>query len=448
MSNKNQSMKRLMTGVFFLLLWAAGQRISTVPLLEAIARIPESMDNSALLTVTSFVVLLNGLQAITLYLGWFLTGSGVASFRPSFSPLSWLLPATAIPLSSFLLPALGEGFQLHFGIPAVLDVSSVLVLHHLTRNIFDWIYKSIALALFVFSFQWLDIIPLLTPYGGGWSELSASVKTAAQILGRGWLLNWAGGLVFAVLFFSGMIVTKLMVRYSARMSRLVLFQDKDQEITRPREETLSNGSIMEMQYLVHDLKRPLTTIMGLADVIVSGKGGESVKKYGAVIAEAGRSMEEMISEILHEDFRRSISLGDLLEYVFTQISSFPWRENVVFAADKGVRNETVTVNVVRFSRAVVNLLDNAQRANFQSGGKRITIALSLKGENAEIAVSDQGRGFPEDWTTGSGWNSTGLGLQYVTMVVRNHGGIFSVENLPEGGARMAIFLRRNDEKGG
>ncbi len=442
---ENSPGKHLAAGAFFLLVWAALQQVSAAPILHAIARVPESMDSGDLLAAASFVVLLNSLRAIALYLGWFLAGNGLASLRESLAPLSWLLPAAAIPLTYFLLPAVGEGIQLHFGIPAVLSVTSVLVIRYLTRSIPDWVNKSIALSLFVFSFQWLDIIPYLTAYGAGWGELSTSVKTAAELLEREWVLNWSGGVAFAGLFLSGVITTELMVTYSARLSDMALLRDRETKMARLREENLANRSIVEMQQLVHDLKRPLTTIMGLADIIAAGKSGKAAEKHASVIGDAGRSMEEMISEILHEDFRRPVSVGELIEYVFTQISPFPWRDGVSCTEDEAVMSGQVEVNVVRMSRAVVNLLDNAHKANLRSGGEEILLDLSLKEEYVEIAVRDQGNGFPSDWDAGSGWNSTGLGLQYVTMVVRSHGGFFSVENIPGGGGRAAILLRRAGE---
>ena len=131
-----------------------------------------------------------------------------------------------------------------------------------------------------------------------------------------------------------------------------------------------------------------------------------------------------------------------MEYVFTQISPFSWRETVSLEADRPALMETVEVNVVRFSRALVNLLDNAHKANAQSGGGKITLSVSLEGDRVILAVTDEGPGFPQDRASGSGWNSTGLGLQYVTMVVCNHGGTFRTENLPGGGARTVLTLGR------
>lgn len=453
--------KFLFSGLFFLGVWLLAQGLSARPVLEILVRLPETMDSGDLLSAASMLVLMNALRAIALYLGWFLLGNGLGALHSSLSFLSWFVPVVAIPVTYFILPSLGEGIQLHFGFPAVLSVSSVLVLRYLTRGIADWGYKAIALALFVFSFQWLDVIPALTSWGAGWGELSSAVKTVALLMEREYLLNRAGIAVFGGLFCAGVITTELLVSYGARLYSLALLRDRENKVALLREQNLRNRSLVEMQQLVHDLKRPLTTIMGLADVIASGKNAPSAGKYGAVIVEAGRSMEEMISEILHEDFRRPISLGDLLQYVFTQISPFDWRQTVSLSAEEGILDEYVTVNVVRLSRALVNLLENAHRANSLVNGSRIAIRISGTENLAEIAVLDEGPGFRrtrgeggaapskvegasgEWWGSSSGWNSTGLGLQYVTMVVRNHGGRFIVEDLPGGGARTAIALEKN-----
>lgn len=438
--------RQLGAAAFFLLFWAGAQRIPSSGPLAAIRLVSETTDGGDLLAAASLVVLLNSVRAVPLYIGWFLAGNGLAALLPSLSFLSWLAPAAAIPLTYFFSPVLGEGIQLHFGIPAVLSVGSVLVLRYLTRSIRDWVYKSIALALFVSSFQWLDVIPCLTAWGAGWGELSMSVKTASEILGRERLLNWCGGAVFGGLFFSGVLATELMVNYGARLASLALLRDRENKMAALREESLARRSLVEMQHLVHDLKRPLTTILGLGDVIVSGRGGDPAL-YGSVICEAASSMEDMISEILREDFRRPITAADLAGYVFTQISPFSWRETVSLRADPEVLAAVVEVNVVRFSRALVNLLDNARKANLQAGGKHITLSLGIAGDRVALAVEDEGPGFGSGEGAVSGWNSTGLGLEYVTMVVMNHGGTLVRENLPGGGARVTVTLKKSGRGG-
>ena len=445
--------KFFFAGLFFLGVWALFQNLPVKPLLRIIDTLPRTMDGGDLLAAASMLVAMNSTRAIALYLGWFIIGNGLGAIRRSLLFLSWLVPVVAIPATYFLSALPGEGVRLHFGFPAVLSVTSVLVIRYLTRGIADWGYKAIALALFVFSFQWLDVIPALTSWGAGWGELSMAVKTAACLMEREYLLNRACGAIFLGLFISGVITTELMVNYGARLRSLALLRDRENRMALLREESLQSRSFIEMQQLVHDLKRPLTTIMGLADVIASGKSLESAEKYGTVIVDAGRSMEEMISEILHEESRRPTTLEDLMQYVLSQISPFEWRETVSLAADGDLLAEQVDVNVVRLSRAIVNLLDNAHRANALVGGERIVLRASRFDERIEIAVDDEGPGFgeagvgcegsqPDDWRTFSRWGSTGLGLRYVTMVVKNHGGFFRTEDQPGGGGRAIIVLNR------
>ncbi len=446
----------LLAGLFFLGLWPLAQKLSARPVLVMLETLPDTMDGGDLLAAASSLVLLNASRAVALYLGWFLVGSGLGATRRSLRFLSWLIPVTAIPATYLLTAVMGEGAaRLHFGFPAVLSVVSVLVLRYLTRDIEGWGYKSIALALLVLSFQWLDVIPALTSWGAGWGELSAAVKTAALLMDREYLLNRAFGAVFVGLFLAGFITTELLVSYGARLQDLALLRDRDVKMAQLREEGLRSRCLAEMQQLVHDLKRPLTTMIGLADIIASGKNPESSRRYGAVIVDAGRTMEEMISEILHEDFRRSIPVEDLVQYVFSQVSPFPWRETVVLAADGEILRERVAVNVVRMSRAIVNLLDNAHRANLIAGGVHIELRAEGTSDWVELSVSDEGPGFEAtrpkgsgasaagDWRQGSGWGSTGLGLKYVTMVVENHRGAFRIEDL-ETGARVTVALKRAD----
>ena len=91
----------------------------------------------------------------------------------------------------------------------------------------------------------------------------------------------------------------------------------------------------------------------------------------------------------------------------------------------------VPVNMVRLSRAIVNLLENAARA---SEGP-IGLHLRVDGPEAVISVRDHGPGFPVGTRAGaSGWNSTGIGLRYVAMVADSHGGSLSTGNAADGGA--------------
>ncbi len=426
------------SGLVMLLLWCLAEWLSVELVTKAFERVSRSPDSGVLLMEASKVVLMNGFRISALCLGWFLLGDGMAQRSGKGSSLSWLVPAVAIPLTCLVVPLFREGVGRAVTIPIVLGVAMAFIIRRLMRKPFGWGPTSIAILFFLFSLQWLHVIPLMTSRGVGWGELSSVVRVTTSPLGREGLLNWYGISLFGLFFFSGAIIVGLMTRYGTRCSGPEDLREQGDVVPDV------NGSL-EMRYLAHDLKRPLTTIVGLGDIIASGKTPDRVRAYGQVIGEAGRSMEAMISDILHDDHRCAIPLRAFLNAVFTRIGFFPWRETVSLDAPDHVLEERVSMNEVRVSRALVNLLDNAARANNRSGGKNILLSVRSEGELIRISVIDEGCGFPEDRSSGSSWSSTGIGLQYVRMVAEQHGGRCDVANRPEGGAEASLLLRRDGQ---
>ncbi len=107
-------------------------------------------------------------------------------------------------------------------------------------------------------------------------------------------------------------------------------------------------------------------------------------------------------------------------------------------------------------QAVTNLLRNAAAAILEPAGKgaaakkrrkgRIEVRLERDGAKAAIAVLDNGKGLPvellprlgEPYVTTRA-RGTGLGLAIARKIMEDHGGEIRMENLPDGGARVALI---------
>jgi signal transduction histidine kinase len=100
---------------------------------------------------------------------------------------------------------------------------------------------------------------------------------------------------------------------------------------------------------------------------------------------------------------------------------------------------------IALQRVLTNLLDNALRH------ARTRVELRVTGPRLE--VSDDGPGFSADdlphvfeplyrGDKARGGGGAGLGLAIAQRLVRAHGGEIAATNLPEGGARMTVTLRR------
>lgn len=430
----------LVSGIVFLLCWLITQIFNPSKVFTLLEVAVNQNDSGYLLASGVVLVLFNSMREIPLNLGWFLLAEGVSKKFPRRHFISWFMPLVAIPGSYMILAFLGKGMGSHFSMPSALSVASVLVLHYLTQEVSGWFNKGIALGLFVFSFRWLNIIPYLTVYGFGWGELSMSLKDIACLLEEEMVLNLSGFLIFISIFFGGIITTQFLVSYSRRLHQLRLLRENEKNLALLREENIRSRGAVELQQLVHDLKRPLTTITGLTDVILSLNEPKQMVKHTSVIAKAAGNMNDMVSEILHAHARRKIHISELVNYTLNQISPFDWKENVLISADQEVLQTQISINLIRLSRALVNLLDNASRAVSTMKEPKIEVSICVEGSDISIIVADNGPGFGSEGYSQkrSGWNSTGIGLGFVKAVIEDHGGEMSISDTVDEGARVIM----------
>jgi signal transduction histidine kinase len=403
-------------------------------------------DSGYLFAAAALLVLLNTTRALFLYLGWFFIGDGIARTTGK-SGAALAVPAVAIPLCYQLLAMIESTAAPHFGIPAVMGILTVLAIQILTKDVAGWVNKALALALLLFSFQWLDVIPTLTIYGFGWGEVSMAVKDLAILLGRDRILDLLGTVTFAMVFAGGLVTSELLILSARQLQQLRRIRVQERQLSRLREEHLRTRSSREMQNLVHDLKRPLTSITGLADVIEGSAASGTLRRHAGVIQQAAWGMNQIISEILSSSSRRTIETEEIISYTMSQVSSLEFHRRIDVILPPECASVILEVNLVRLSRALVNILDNAARASEFSFDPRILLEVGCNGGRVTFTVTDNGRGFSGTGSGDfpSGWGSTGLGLAFSEEVVREHGGSLEIGNSEKGGGRVRIVLPAKEE---
>lgn len=409
-------------GLALLFLWILSQN-SERPIFGVFRFIDlavERSDSGYLLAAMALLVAVNAVKALFLYEGWLLVGSSVASLF-GCPRLERVVPLVAVPLCYQIVTWLDLPSIPHFGMPAVLGLSGVVLIQYLTRDVSRWGRQALVLGILLLSLQWLDVIPLFTAYGFGWGELSMAVKTTASLMETESILNMAGLVSFLGLFAAALVTTELFISYEKQLAQLRRLRRQERELSELRERQLAGRVTGEIQRLVHDLKRPLTTVTGLADVLAATLPLEGSRRHAAMILDAAATMDQMISEILSPQARRPVPAGTLVDYAVSQLRPLPWGESIAVDVDERACGLIVSVNVVRLSRALVNLLDNGHRA----AGEPAALLLSAfrRGGELVLAVDDDGPGMEHlPRPHRSGWGSTGLGLPFVEEVVREHGG--------------------------
>jgi signal transduction histidine kinase len=219
--------------------------------------------------------------------------------------------------------------------------------------------------------------------------------------------------------------------------------------------------------IVHDLKNPLSSIIGFAEMtkqdVLTGKGTEMVTQdLEPVISEANR-LSHMIAEVL--DFARGsssdLNLMPTELPVYLETVCLPMKQKLAaMGIELILRHESgadllVNIDNDRMLRVIENLIRNAQEAIWTGGqdtrNKHIWITTRCNERSASMRIADDGPGISPEmipnifdaFATGKKQSGTGLGLATVRNLVIAHGGEITVEAKgAEGGAAFLLTLPR------
>jgi len=242
-----------------------------------------------------------------------------------------------------------------------------------------------------------------------------------------------------------------------------LEKQKNAELTRLNKE-LSEANRLKTELLgiaAHDLKNPLQSILGFAELIKERVNDSFVQQYAQRIRTASERMVEMITLLLQD---AAISQGkialNLSEVNVSELCESLIEFYRMRAEEKGqVLQMQLEPNCIMQAdrqylvQIVENLLSNAIK--YSESGKKITLSLRRvpADEAIEIAVRDEGQGLTEEdksklfgkfqrlsaKPTGNE-SSTGLGLAIVKELVELHRGKIWAES--DGKDKGATFYVR------
>ncbi len=212
--------------------------------------------------------------------------------------------------------------------------------------------------------------------------------------------------------------------------------------------------------LSHDLKTPLTVLVGLADAI--SLAGPSLAPAQADIVAALReqalSTSTMVMNLLEMARLQAGNVRLQREWQpLEEVIGVALRARASVLADHRVRVllppdlPLVALDTLLMEHALCNLLENA--AKYTAPGSCIEIAAHRDSEWVEITVADDGPGLPNGdienlfekfargHTAGSGTDTgMGLGLSIVRAVIEAHEGTVTAHNRAEGGACFRMRL--------
>jgi two-component system, OmpR family, sensor histidine kinase KdpD len=210
--------------------------------------------------------------------------------------------------------------------------------------------------------------------------------------------------------------------------------------------------------LSHELRTPITTIMGATDNLLSTENKlneitkrELLNEINIASIRLNRQVENLLgmSRLESGAFKIRKDWVDVRELIYTTLAQFEptfgQHPITVSAADN---LPLFKLDFALMEQVLFNLVNNAIQHTAE--GTSILITADCVDEKLLIAVSDTGKGFPEKEidrvfdkfyrTHGSRPGGTGLGLSIVRGFVEAHGGTITLRNLPLSGAEFTIIL--------
>lgn len=215
----------------------------------------------------------------------------------------------------------------------------------------------------------------------------------------------------------------------------------------------------------HELKTPLTAIIGYADMLRSQRLDEEKQYLSAnYIYTEGKRLETMAFRLLEiiVTKKSEIRLRTVAASAFFQYLSAMYQANkevnLVFSFEEGM----VDAEPALIQSVLLNLTDNARKAS-PSGG-RIEISGRNDSDGYRFSVKDYGVGIPEqeqqkitqafymvDKSRSRSQNGAGLGLALCAEVLALHHSRLEIESTPGKGTCVGFLLPKNNgstENGG
>lgn len=213
----------------------------------------------------------------------------------------------------------------------------------------------------------------------------------------------------------------------------------------------------------HELKTPLTSIIGYADLLRSRKLDETTRFEAAnYIFHEGKRLEKLsihLLEFLVEgknqlDFQL-ISLSQLIEEVIESIRPELEKKKIVLI-------NTIALGEIKASKelikiVILNLLDNARKAVEEGGTIKISSGITPGG--ILLSVKDNGRGIPKqdlnriteafymvDKSRSREEGGAGLGLAICARIMQLHEAQIRFESKIEEGTSVYLLFKKNDNE--
>ncbi|MFB2837143.1 sensor histidine kinase [Floridanema evergladense] len=242
-------------------------------------------------------------------------------------------------------------------------------------------------------------------------------------------------------------------------------RQKAKETLQQQSEELALANRLKDEFLAtisHELRTPLNSMLGWAKLLPTRNfSPETVSKAIETISRNTKALAQLIEDVLDmSDIIRGrlnlqvepVSLDLVIEQAIASINLAAEAKNIQICSHINDSVGLVMGDSTRLQQIVWNLLSNSVK--FTPNGGKVEVRLTRINNQAQIQVSDTGRGISadflphvfdrfrqEDGSITRAYGGLGLGLAIVRYLVELHGGTIQAESSGYGkGATFTVLL--------
>lgn len=227
-------------------------------------------------------------------------------------------------------------------------------------------------------------------------------------------------------------------------------------------EQIKKSSLQKEEFVAnfaHELKTPLTSIIGYADMICSKdleKG--KIKEAAGYIWSEGMRLESLSQKLMNlillnsQDFIfEELEVTEIFQDIVQTINPILIKNSIIL--NNEIEKDTILVEFDLFKTLILNIIDNARKAN----ATQIFISGKIFLKKYEISITDNGDGIPEkdleriteaffvvDKSRAKKQYSAGIGLALADKIVALHKGTLKFESKLGEGTKVIITLFKKE----
>jgi len=198
----------------------------------------------------------------------------------------------------------------------------------------------------------------------------------------------------------------------------------------------------------HELRSPLTSILGSLRMITSnalGPVSKDVMDLAELAERSGSRMLRLINDILDiekiecgkAEFKMTLAnLREVVAEAVKSLDAFGMQRNVKIKLAPGNDSLNTLIDSDRIIQVVTNLVSNAVK--FAPEGTAVEVSVTKDNKSAHVAIQDHGAGIPDEFrsrifnkfaqASNRKSGGSGLGLNISKAIVEQHGGSIGYES--------------------